>query len=69
MICLTMTDIHYEWELEDAQGDWQAGGSANDLEAVRREGHHYLQTFSEDGFHRLIIRQHQTKIIEDLTFG
>jgi hypothetical protein len=66
-----MTDIHYEWELEDAQGDWQAGGSANDLEAVRREGYRYLRQFSGDGFHRLIIRQHQhqTKIIEDLTFG
>ncbi len=64
-----MLDIYYEWEIEDAHGDWQAGGSANDLEAVRREGYHYLQQFSGDGFHRLIIRQHQTTVIEDLTFG
>lgn len=49
------TDIHYSWELHDAEGEWQAGGSAITLESVRREGNHYLQTYSQDGFHTLII--------------
>ena len=38
-------DIHYAWELEDAEGEWQAGGSANRLEDVQREGNRYLQTY------------------------
>jgi hypothetical protein len=51
-------DIHYAWELEDAEGEWQAGGSANSLEDVQREGNRYLQTYSQDGPHKLIIRRH-----------
>ena len=53
-------DIHYSWELHDAEGKWQAGGSAITLESVRREGNHYLQTYSQDGPHTLIIYQAST---------
>jgi hypothetical protein len=53
-------DIHYAWELHDAEGDWQAGGSAITLESVRREGNHYLQTYSQDGPHTLIIQRVST---------
>ena len=54
------TGLHYSWELHDAEGDWQAGGSAITLESVRREGNHYLQTYSQDGPHTLIIYQAST---------
>jgi hypothetical protein len=59
------SDIHYSWELHDAEGEWQAGGSAITLESVRREGNHYLQTYSQDGPHTLIIYQAST--IEEVT--
>ena len=54
------TDIHYTWDLLDVEGEWQAGGSAITLESVRREGNHYLQTYSQDGFHTLIIYRAST---------
>ena len=57
-------DIHYAWELEDADGERQAGGSANSLEDVQREGNHYLQTYSKDGPHKLIIQRHCVNTIE-----
>ena len=58
-------DIHYAWELHDAEGDWQAGGSAITLESVRREGNHYLQTYSQDGPHTLFFYRAST--IEEVT--
>jgi hypothetical protein len=58
-------DIHYAWELHDDEGDWQAGGSAITLESVRREGGHYLQIYSQDGPHTLIIQRVST--IEEVT--
>jgi hypothetical protein len=58
-------EIHYAWELEDAEGEWQAGGSANRLDDVRREGSHYLQTYSQDGPHKLIIQRHCLSTIEE----
>jgi hypothetical protein len=60
-------DIHYAWELEDAEGEWQAGGSANSLEDVQREGNRYLQTYAQDGPHRLIIQRHCVNTIEEVT--
>ena len=60
-------DIHYVWELEDAEGEWQAGGSANSLEDVQREGNRYLQTYSQDGPHKLIIQRHCVSTIEEVT--
>ena len=60
-------EIHYAWELEDAEGEWQAGGSANRLDDVRREGSHYLQTYSQDGPHKFIIQRHCLSTIEDVT--
>ena len=62
-------DIHYDWELEDAEGEWQAGGSANSLEDVQREGNRYLQTYSQDGPHKLIIQRHCVTTIEEATNG
>ena len=62
-------DIHYVWELEDAEGEWQAGGSANSLEDVQREGNRYLQTYSQDGPHKLIIQRHCVSTIEEVTNG
>ena len=58
-------EIHYAWELEDAEGEWQAGGSSNRLDDVRREGSHYLQTYSQDGPHKLIIQRHCLSTIEE----
>jgi hypothetical protein len=58
-------DIHYAWELLDADGEWQAGGSANRLEDVQREGNRYLQTYAQDGPHKLIIQRHCVNTIEN----
>ena len=55
------------WEVHDAAGDWQAGGSANSLEDVQREGNRYLQTYSQDGPHKLIIQRHCVSTIEEVT--
>ena len=62
-------EIHYAWELEDAEGEWQAGGSSNRLDDVRQEGSHYLQTYSQDGPHKLIIQRHCLSTIEEVTNG
>jgi hypothetical protein len=57
-------DVHYAWELHDAEGEWQAGGSANSLQDVQREGNRYLQTYAQDGPHKLIIQRHCVTTIE-----
>jgi hypothetical protein len=62
-------DIHYAWELKDAEGEWQAGGSANSLEDVQREGNRYLQTYAQDGPHKLIIQRHCVNTIEEVANG
>lgn len=64
---LPLADTHYEWELEDAEGEWQAGGSSNSQSDVEREGRHYLQTYAQNGPHKLIIRQHTTQTINEIT--
>ena len=61
-----LADTHYEWELEDAEGEWQAGGSSNSQSDVEREGMRYLQTYAQDGPHKLIIRQHTTQTINEI---
>lgn len=66
---LPLADTHYEWELEDAQGEWQAGGSSNSQSDVESEGMSYLQTYAQDGRHKLIIRQHTTQTINEITNG
>jgi hypothetical protein len=58
---------HYEWELQDASGEWVAGGSANDQDAVQREGMRYLSVYSQDGPHFLTIRRHQVQTIMEAT--
>lgn len=69
MVNLIEDDIHYEWELQDAMGDWQAGGSGNNLQITKREGMHYLSQYSLDGEHTLIIRKHTTTTIFEVTYG
>ena len=64
-----LADTHYEWELEDAKGEWQAGGSSNNQGDVEREGMRYLQTYAQDGPHKLIIRQHTTQTINEIING
>lgn len=59
-------DEHYEWELQDSEGEWQAGGSANDLEEVRQEGLRYLMNYSQDAPHKLFIRHHQTTTLMEM---
>ena len=61
-----MTNIHYEWELQDAENEWRAGGACNELADAQREGKRYLMHFSEDGAHRLIIKEHRTQIVFEL---
>ena len=61
---LQQGDVHYAWELHDAEGEWQAGGSANSLEDVQREGNRYLQSYSQDGPHKLIIERHCVTTVE-----
>ena len=61
-----LADTHYEWELEDANGEWQAGGSSNSQSDVEREGMRYLHTYTQDGPHKLIIRQHTTQTINEI---
>lgn len=61
-----LADTHYEWDLEDADGEWQAGGSSNSRSNVEQEGMRYLQTYAQDGPHRLIIRQHTTQTINEI---
>lgn len=68
-VLLPLADTHYEWELEDAKGEWQAGGSSNSQSDVEREGMRYLQTYAQDGPHKLIIRQHTTQTINEITNG
>jgi hypothetical protein len=58
---------HYEWELQDASGEWVAGGSANDQGAVQQEGMRYLTTYSRDEPHFLTIRRHQVLTIMQAT--
>lgn len=62
-------DIHYAWELHDDEGEWQAGGSAITLESAEREGNRYLQTYAQDGPHKLIIERHCVNIIEEMANG
>ena len=64
-----LADTHYEWELVDAEGEWQAGGSSNSQDDVEREGMRYLQTYAQDGPHKLIIRQHITQTINEINNG
>jgi len=62
-----VTEEHYEWELQDASGEWVAGGSANEKDAVHREGMHYLAVYLQDGPHILTIRRHQVLTIMQAT--
>ncbi len=62
-------DTHYEWELQDSDGEWVAGGSGNELGRTLAEGTRYLLTYKEDGQHRLVIRKHETSTVYELICG
>jgi hypothetical protein len=61
-----MDDIHYEWELVDLFDDWQAGGSCNNLDTAKAEGLRYHAQYSDDGPHKLIIREHRTQTVYEV---
>jgi len=61
-----MNSEHYEWELQDASGEWVAGGSADDQDAAQQEGFRYLTVYSQDGPHKLTIRRHQVHTIMEM---
>ena len=54
---------HYEWELTDANGDWQAGGSGDKHSDVYKEAMRYLTQYALDGKHTVTIRKHETTTI------
>lgn len=62
-------ETEFAWELQNASGDWQAGGSGNDLQIAQREGMRYLHQYSLDGEHTLIIRKHEITTISEVTYG
>ena len=64
-----ITETHYEWELQDASGEWVAGGSANDLADAEKEGQRAYARALEYGPHKLLIRKHQTELIEEVSLG
>ena len=62
-------ELHYAWELQDASGEWVAGGSSNNLADVKRRGQLFLTIHSQDGPHKLLIYKHQTELIEEVSLG
>lgn len=64
---MATTETHYEWELVDVFDEWQAGGSCNDLEVAKREGLRYHAQYSSDGPHKLIIREHRTMTVLEVS--
>ena len=61
-----MDDHFYSWELMDADGEWQAGGQANALEDVRREGYRYLMQYNAESPHKLVITEHITRVVAEV---
>ena len=64
-----MNGLHYEWELQDSDGEWQAGGSSNSLADTEREGTRYLVQYSGDGVHTLISTEHRSQVIKEISLG
>ena len=61
-----MADIYYEWEVQDDENEWKAGGSCNELADAQREGRRHLMVYRHYGIHKLIIREHRTRTITEL---
>jgi hypothetical protein len=61
-----MDEHFYSWELLDADGEWQAGGQANALEDVRREGYRYLMQYNAEAPHKLVITEHITRLVAEV---
>lgn len=55
--------IHYEWELTDANGEWQAGGSANEHPDAYNEAMRYLTRYAVNGKHAVTIKKHETTTV------
>ena len=56
-------ETHYEWELTDTNGEWQAGGSANEHPYVCNEAMRYLTRYAFDGKHTITIKKHETTTV------
>ena len=63
------SETHYEWELTDANGEWQAGGSANEHPDVYNEAMRYLTQYTLNGKHTITIRKHETTTVLEATMG
>jgi hypothetical protein len=61
-----MDEHFYSWELLDSDGEWQAGGQANDLEDVRREGYRYLMQYNTEARHKLVITERITRVVAEV---
>ena len=57
------TMIHYEWELTDANGEWQASGSANFYLDVYNEAMRYLTQYAPSGKHTITIKKRKTTTV------
>ena len=62
-------ETHYEWELTDANGEWQAGGSANEYSNATIEAVRYLTQHALDGEHLITVRKHETTTVLKATMG
>ena len=58
-----MDEHFFSWELLDSDGEWQAGGQANALEDVQREGCRYLMQYNTESPHKLVITEHITRVV------
>ena len=61
-----MDEHFYSWELLDSDGEWQAGGQANALEDVQREGFRYLMQYNTESRHKLVITEHITRVVAEV---
>jgi hypothetical protein len=64
------SETHYEWELTDANGEWQAGGSANEHFDAYNEAMCYLTQYLVNGKHTVTVREHKTTtVLVETTMG
>jgi len=62
-------ETHYEWELTDANSEWQAGGSANKYTNACTEAIRYLNQYAPNGKYTLTIRKHRTTTVLKAMIG
>jgi hypothetical protein len=62
-------ETHCEWELTNANGEWQAGGSANKHFDAYNEAMRYLTQYALDEKHTVTVRKHETTTVLEATIG